>query len=134
MSKSVNYPIIQRNVVEISLETNDIIVYYTVDQFGKRQQLSASKKTFDQIYLKDEYKMIRYVITHMGKNGLRTLTFAAQGRHTFDTEGQAQDYLNLLLENGIKTRMPNGCDWQTLEVRPVECWDHKDPKTCYFDD
>lgn len=71
------------------------------------------------------YHVVRYVVTHINKSGVRVLTNAQQGRFTYATTEEAQQRLD-----GIK---PNHVHGDTMEVRPVKCWPvHFDPKTCYF--
>lgn len=75
--------------------------------------------------------MQRYAITHLGKDGLRKLTFANQGRNHYDSKQKAQEAMEALepeLRGKILGDMAN-----TLEVREVECYDHGDAKGIYFD-
>lgn len=81
--------------------------------------------------------MVRYVVTHIGRDGCRRMTApAVQARWTHATEGAALRELNDLLENPDND-IPSVFGHQaigTFEVRPVECWDTThDPKTCWFD-
>lgn len=80
--------------------------------------------------------VIRYVPTHVGKDGLRTLMTAAQGRHTYATPDEAQAWIDAVwganTERELATLFGPRDTWQ---VRPVECWPgHHDPKGIYFDD
>ena len=75
----------------------------------------------------------RYVVTHIGSNGQRTLTPGQQGRHTFETAAQAQAWIDTAIKNhstaqlGLVFGLP-------LEVRPCPCWPgHFAPQTCWFD-
>ena len=77
--------------------------------------------------------VVRYVITHVSDaGGLRVLTFSRQGRDTFDTQEQAEEAMRVF-EPGLRARSL-GDRADTLEVRPVECWHHHDPKTSIFPD
>lgn len=73
---------------------------------------------------------IRYAITHVGKDGLRTLTFANQGRNHYVTREEAEA-LMALFAPGLRNVL--GAKTATLEVREVECYDHGDAKGIYFD-
>lgn len=80
--------------------------------------------------------VIRYVPTYLNKHGQRTLMRAAQGRNTFATEQEAQEWIEAVTRNnsnGIVTQIW-GADPQ-FAVRPCKCWPgHFDPKSVYFDD
>ena len=79
--------------------------------------------------------VVRYVTTYVNKEGLRTLTAAAQGRNTFDTRKEAEAHLDVMLANNgeSKLRQLFGDD-PRFEVRECLCWPgHFDPKGCYFD-
>lgn len=76
----------------------------------------------------------RYVVTHIGKDGLRTLACAAQGRNTFETAAEARAHLSAMVRNN-DPRMLAKLYGFPLQVRAVECWPgHFDPKGVYFDD
>ena len=77
--------------------------------------------------------MIRYVITHINKDGRRTLAQAMQGQYTYSTKKEAQHMINAMMKN-------NSMDTLTsvyrllLESRMVDCYEgHHDPKTRWFD-
>lgn len=73
---------------------------------------------------------VMYAITHIGKDGLRTLTFANQGRYHHETQEQAEHVMHAIkpgMERVIGDRI------NTLEVRPVECYDHGDAMGVYFE-
>lgn len=73
-----------------------------------------------------------YAITHVDKDGLRTLTFANQGRNHYETEKAARKHLNAIhANNDVHAIWGDAAD--TLEVRPVECYDHGDAVGIYFD-
>ena len=75
----------------------------------------------------------RYVITHINKQGMRTLASAAQGRNTFETQEQAEAYLRLLLTHNPEERLKQ-IYGLPLEVRPCPCYPvHFDPQTVWFD-
>lgn len=71
-----------------------------------------------------------YAITHINKDGMRQLSFANQGRNHYETrEGAEAALANLLSANSADTlKMYN----DSLEVRPVECYDHGDAVGIYF--
>jgi len=73
----------------------------------------------------------RYAITHVGKDGLRTLTFANQGRNHYATRAEAEALIALFAP-GLRSVL--GAKTATLEVREVDCYDHGDAKGIYFDD
>lgn len=80
-----------------------------------------------------ENAVTRYVATRLNSVGDRVLASAAQGRNTFATSKEAQDWIDAV-------RMNNNADSiaflrpDTLEVRSCECWPgHFDPKGVYFD-
>jgi hypothetical protein len=75
--------------------------------------------------------MILYAITHVGKHGLRQLTFANQGRNHYKTEEDAQTNLELYKPDLRAKVIGDAAD--TLEVRPVECYDSGDARGIYFD-
>lgn len=75
----------------------------------------------------------RYVVTHAGNNGLRTLAHAAQGRFTFATREEAEKSLCDMMQNNSRDSL-EAVFTLPLEVRPCECWPgHFDPKSIYFD-
>ena len=75
----------------------------------------------------------RYVVTHLNRQGMRTLADPQQGRYTYQTPEQAQARLDAILTNDSKKTLDQTFGFP-LEVRPVECWPvHFDPKGVYFD-
>lgn len=79
----------------------------------------------------------RFAITKMGKDGLRTLACANQGRNHFDTEEQAEAMLYAILRNptnSLETLRHVYGDLSKMQVRPVECYEHGDAVGVYFDD
>ncbi len=77
----------------------------------------------------------RYVPTYVNKDGMRTLMTAAQGRHTFETHGAAQEWLNAVTRNNSASRiMEVWGGHPQFEVRPCPCYPHHfDPQTVWFD-
>lgn len=79
---------------------------------------------------------IRYVISHMNRDGMRTLTYAVQGRNTRGSKEEAQTDLTALLSTNTEERLASIFGTQaigTFEVSAVECWDgHNDPKGCWI--
>lgn len=78
---------------------------------------------------------VRYVVTHVGGDGLRTLLDPAQGRYTFATEAEAKARTDALLANNDPEFLKGIFgDLSKIEVRPCECWPgHFDPIGVYFD-
>jgi len=74
----------------------------------------------------------RYVVTHESeKLGLRVLTFAAQGRWTYDTREEAEAALALFRPSLREKVLGPAAD--TLEVREVDCYPgHHDPSRTVF--
>jgi len=72
--------------------------------------------------------MIQFTLTHLGKDGLRTLVFANQGRNFYSTREAAEIALGLF-ERDLTVKL----GFQAIEVRAVECWDNGDAKGIYFD-
>ena len=67
---------------------------------------------------------ICYAITHIDAHGMRTLTFANQGRNHRRTAEEAQHHLDEILRNTSEDTLgqcmgPRAIG--TFEVRPVEC-------------
>jgi hypothetical protein len=77
----------------------------------------------------------RYVVTYIGKNGLRTLVGPAQGRNTRATREEAEQDLVALRGHNSRERLTEFFgNPDLMEVRPVECYDgHHDPMGIYFD-
>lgn len=74
-----------------------------------------------------------YAITHVNpKLGLRQLTFSNQGRNHFETPEAAQEHLDTINPRLI-AEIFGPLAAETLEVRPVECYDHGDAVGIYFD-
>jgi hypothetical protein len=75
----------------------------------------------------------RYVATHAGHDGLRTLATAAQGRYTYATPEEAQAWIDAAMKNNSRDVLES-VYVLPLEVRACECWPgHFDPKGIYFD-
>ena len=74
----------------------------------------------------------RYVVTHIGRDGMRTLADPQQGRYTHATAEDAQARIDALTQaNGSRLAESFGLP---LEVRACECWPgHFDPQQVYFD-
>ncbi len=86
--------------------------------------------------MSDKATVTRYVVTYINRDGMREMLGAKQGRHTYATEREANDYLKTMKANNDLAMMerlygPIG----SLAVRPCECWPgHFDPVGIYFDD
>lgn len=78
---------------------------------------------------------IRYVVTHVRRDGLRVLSHAAQGRNTYDTAEDAQAWIDAAkVSNSADTLRSVYGDVALMEVRPVACWPrHYDPMRTIFD-
>lgn len=79
--------------------------------------------------------VVRYVITKVGKDGLRTLAQAAQGRYTYATDAEARAVLTAILSNNsVSTLQSVYGDLSKMTVEPCNCWPgHFDPMGVYFD-
>lgn len=81
---------------------------------------------------------IRYVVTHVGADGMRQLSHAMQGRDTYATPEEAQAWIDAARVNNSADTLrqvygERGAE--TFAVRPVPCYPgHLDPMTRYFDD
>lgn len=79
----------------------------------------------------------RYVLTHVNKHGMRTLTYGQQGRWTKATREEAEELREAFLAHNSDQRLRTIYGPQavgTFEVRACECWPgHHDPKGIYFD-
>jgi hypothetical protein len=90
-------------------------------------------------HTKEKTKMadhvIRYVVTHINQDGMRTLCGPAQGRNTKETAAEAQDHLDAMMQNNrLEGNLLAGVYGLPLEVRPVKCYPgHFDPMGIYFD-
>ena len=74
--------------------------------------------------------MIKFAITHE-RQGLRQLTFANQGRNFYDTAEAAREAM-ALYEPDLRAKIL-GAAADTLDVRPVECYENGDAKAIYFE-
>jgi hypothetical protein len=77
----------------------------------------------------------RYVGTYVKADGMRTLMQAAQGRNTYATAKEAQDWVDAVKSvNSADTIKQIWGDNPRFEVRPCACWPgHFDPKGVWFD-
>lgn len=77
--------------------------------------------------------VVRYVITHVGRHGLRTLAEPQQGRFTYATHEEAQKHLDAMLAANSSEYLQTLFGFP-LEVRACKCWaGHFDPVGIYFD-
>lgn len=77
--------------------------------------------------------VVRYVVTHIGRNGLRTLATPAQGRYTYETAEEAQQHVDGMMQHNSLDTLKS-LFGLPLEVRPCRCWPgHFDPVAVYFD-
>jgi hypothetical protein len=79
--------------------------------------------------------VIRYVVTHINMEGMRTICGPAQGRFTKEKPEEAQELLeNMMKNNSVEGGQLAGVYGLPLEVRPVKCYPgHFDPIRIYFD-
>lgn len=76
----------------------------------------------------------RFVITHVGRDGLRRLTFAQQGRHTHASRKEAEDMLAACRERGLAYVLTEA-ELLTARVDAVDCHpDHHDPIGYYVNE
>lgn len=79
---------------------------------------------------------VRYVISHIDKDGLRKMTRAQQGRNTHATPEEATEYLEAFLQSNTKPTLAGVYGSQalgTFKVSAIECWSgHNDPKGIYI--
>jgi len=77
----------------------------------------------------------RFVITHVGKLGLRRLTFAQQGRNTYGTRREAEIDLEAFRGPDGLPRVLTPDEVRTLDIREVDCYaGHHDPVGYYVDE
>ena len=79
--------------------------------------------------------VIRFVPTYVNKDGMRTLMRSAQGRFTYETEAEAQAWIDAVTTNngGNAIREAWG-DNPQFAVRPCPCYPvHFDPQGVWFD-
>jgi hypothetical protein len=79
---------------------------------------------------------IRYVLSHINKDGMRQMTAAIQGRHTFDSMVEAQEHLKGFITNNTPENITQVFGTQalgTFEASAIECFEgHNDPKGCFI--
>ena len=75
-----------------------------------------------------------FAITHVNKDGMRTLTFCNQGRNHYATHDEAERALAAFVNVGDLRRKVLHEMADTLAVREVECYDHGDAVRVYFPD
>lgn len=83
-------------------------------------------------------KNIRYMVTCVGKLGLRQIMDSQQGRNTHATIEEAREDLKNVLTNNSEETLISIFGPQcigTFRVSPIECWPgHNDPKGIYTDE
>jgi len=81
---------------------------------------------------------IRYVLTKIDKDGLRSMVSSVQGQYTYSTPEEAQVHLDQLLSSNTQERLVEVFGKQvtgTFKVSPVECWQgHNDHKRYYIEE
>lgn len=103
-----------------------------------RWGLQAAEEVHAEVTEQDVPKppnVIRYVVTHINKDDMRTMCGPAQGRCTHATAEEAQELLDAMMKNNpMKDELLAGVYGLPLEVRPVKCYPgHFDPIGVYFD-
>jgi hypothetical protein len=81
--------------------------------------------------------MIKYNISYMAKNGLRTLMGANQGRFFKDTREDAEQWLHVILTNTGEDKLVEIYGKQvrgTFRVDAFSCYEHGDAKSVYIDE
>jgi hypothetical protein len=73
---------------------------------------------------------MRFVVTHVNKDGVRCCTFGNQGRNHCDTREEAETKLKLF-EPSLRAKVL-GERADTLKVLEVECYDHGDSVASVF--
>lgn len=83
----------------------------------------------------DEYGreyVTRYVVTHAGKGGVRTLAHPCQGRNTYAAPEEAQAWIDAAMKNNSMDTLKS-VYVLPLEVRACNCYPgHFDPMGVYF--
>lgn len=75
----------------------------------------------------------RWVVTHIGKHGLRMLAHPCQGWYTYSTKEEAQAWIDAAMKNNNIETLERLYGFP-LEVREVDCYsDHHDPVGIYWD-
>lgn len=86
-------------------------------------------------YEKDEHGrsyVVRYVVTHLNKNGNRILADAQQGRNTYATSQEAEHAIEMRMKNNSLDTLQSVYGLP-LEVRACKCYPvHFDPMEYYF--
>jgi hypothetical protein len=83
----------------------------------------------------DNRRVIRYAVTHINRDGMRTLTRANQGRNHFVNKEQAEQWIQTVYGNTPEATIRQVYGPQalgTFEVRPVECYSHGDAIGIFF--
>jgi hypothetical protein len=85
----------------------------------------------------DPDSVIRWTVTHIARDGFRIMTAPArQGRYTYETEQEAQTWLDAMLVNTPRDTLIQIHGAQamgTFRTDPCSCWPgHFDPKQMYF--
>ncbi len=77
----------------------------------------------------------RFAVTHINRHGFRQLSFANQGRNHFDTYALARLHILAMIRNNSGATIADvyGPHPETLDARPVLCYDHGDATAIYFD-
>jgi len=77
--------------------------------------------------------VMRWVITHLNKDGDRVIATAAQGRNTFETREECEEFKDAILSNNSKETLREIYGFP-LESRETPCYPgHFDPMQIWFD-
>jgi hypothetical protein len=84
-----------------------------------------------------ERHVVRFVATHIGRDGMRTITGPTNGRYMQPTPGDAQRIVDLIQRQHSREKLVELFGAQvvdTFAVRAVACWPgHHDPIGVYFE-
>jgi hypothetical protein len=83
--------------------------------------------------MQTKHDVIRYAVTYVNSDGMRTLVGGANARSTYDTAEKAEKALHALRTNNSQSTLRMFGDTDTFEVRSVKCYWHGDPKGVWFD-
>lgn len=108
-----------------------------LDENKSEKKDQIANKIFRTILPEDISSVIRFVVTHIDRNGERTLTNARQGRYTFSSREECQKAVVAISKNNPKDKISQIFGEQavgTFECKPVQCYSalNHDPKTCWF--
>lgn len=111
-----------------------------MQQVAETTELNTRQGSESSLVAAARPECIRYVVTHINRNGQRTLSSACQYWNTFGTAEEAQAWIEAAKHNNSASVLSSAYDGNpdSVQVRAVECWDMRDgsvgdPKTIWFD-